>query len=185
MSKRSASALFHLMASAGDGGEAAIGARGLSGPAYRGHVFWDTDVFVLPFFAATHPEAARAILEYRVSRLPAALEAARRDGRAGARFPWESAAAGDDVTPTAAIDRAGRPVTIHTGRLEEHIVADVAWAVACYLDWTGDDRFLESSGAALLIETRPLLGLPHRARRRWPGPHQRGDRPRRVPRRGR
>jgi Glycosyl hydrolase family 65 central catalytic domain/Glycosyl hydrolase family 65, N-terminal domain len=56
-------ALFHLMASVADTGEAAVGARGLSGPAYRGHVFWDSDVFVLPFLAATHPAAARAMLE--------------------------------------------------------------------------------------------------------------------------
>jgi trehalose/maltose hydrolase-like predicted phosphorylase len=146
-------ALFHLMASAADTGEPAVGARGLTGKAYRGHVFWDTDVFVLPFFAATHPEAARAILEYRVRRLPSAIDAARRAGRAGARFPWESATAGDDVTPTSAVDRAGRPVAIQTGRLEEHIVAGVAWAVACYVDWTGDEDFLESSGAELLIET--------------------------------
>ena len=145
--------LFHLIASAADGGEAAVGARGLSGPAYRGHVFWDTDVFVLPFLAATHPEAARAVLEYRARRLPAALDAARKAGRAGARFPWESAATGADVTPGAVVDRAGRRLEIHTGLLEEHIVADVAWAVGCYLDWTGDDGFLETSGAPLLIET--------------------------------
>jgi len=145
--------LFHLMASAAETGEAAIGARGLSGPAYRGHVFWDTDVFVLPFLAATHPEAARAALEYRARRLSPALDAARKAGRGGARFPWESAATGSDVTPKAAVDRAGRRVEIHTGALEEHIVADVAWAVACYVDWTGDEGFLESSGADLLIET--------------------------------
>ena len=87
------------MASVGDSGEAAVGARGLTGVGYRGHVFWDSDVFVLPFLAATHPQAARAMLEYRVRRLPAALAAARSIGRSGARFPWESAADGSDVTP--------------------------------------------------------------------------------------
>ena len=61
------------MASVGSSGEAAVGARGLSGDGYRGHVFWDADTFVLPFFAATHPPAARAMLEYRIRRLPAAL----------------------------------------------------------------------------------------------------------------
>ena len=71
-------AIFHLLASAPDHGEAAVGARGLSGSAYRGHVFWDTDVYVLPFLAATHPQAARAMLEYRVRRLPAAIRAATR-----------------------------------------------------------------------------------------------------------
>jgi hypothetical protein len=51
--------------------------RGLSGPGYRGHVFWDSDVFVLAFLAATHPAAARAMLEYRIRRLGAAKEAAK------------------------------------------------------------------------------------------------------------
>ena len=146
-------ALFHLMASVGDRGEAAVGARGLSGPAYRGHVFWDSDVFVLPFLAATHPEAARAMLEYRIRRLPAAREAARKLGRAGARFPWESARDGSDVTPVSARLATGELVRIRTGELEEHIVADVAWAASCYLDWTGDVAFAAGPGRDLLIET--------------------------------
>ena len=146
-------ALFHLIACAGDRGEAAVGARGLSGRGYRGHVFWDSDVFVLPFLAATHPAAARAILEYRVRRLPAAQAAARAAGRAGARFAWESAASGKDVTPRAARDRAGQRVEIYTGQREEHIVADIAWAAGCYIDWTGDRAFREGSGRRLLVET--------------------------------
>jgi trehalose/maltose hydrolase-like predicted phosphorylase len=146
-------ALFHLMACASDHGEAAVGARGLSGRGYRGHVFWDSDVFVLPFLAATHPPAARAILEYRLRRLPAARAAARAAGHAGARFAWESAASGEDVTPRSARDRAGREVAIYTGQREEHIVADVAWAAGCYIDWTGDRAFREGAGRALLIET--------------------------------
>jgi trehalose/maltose hydrolase-like predicted phosphorylase len=146
-------ALFHLMASAADSGEAAVGARGLSGPAYRGHVFWDADVFVLPFFAATHPESARAMLEYRVRRLAPAMARARAEGREGARFPWESAGDGTEATPVQARDQTGRVVAIHTGRLEEHIVADVAWSAACYVDWTGDEGFRAGDGAHLLIET--------------------------------
>jgi trehalose/maltose hydrolase-like predicted phosphorylase len=146
-------ALFHLMASVADRGEAAVGARGLSGPAYSGHVFWDSDVFVLPFFAATHPAAARAMLEYRIRRLPAAREAARAIGCAGARYPWESAADGRDVTPSSARLASGELVRIRTGELEEHIVGDVAWAAACYLDWTGDDDFAAGPGRELFVET--------------------------------
>ena len=146
-------ALFHLMGSVADRGEAAVGARGLSGAAYGGHVFWDSDVFVLPFLAATHPAAARAMLEYRVRRLPAAREAARKLGRAGARFAWESAADGVDVTPASARLATGKLVRIRTGELEEHIVADVAWAAACYLDWTGDAAFAAGPGRDLLVET--------------------------------
>jgi trehalose/maltose hydrolase-like predicted phosphorylase len=146
-------ALFHLMASVGEHGEAAVGARGLTGSGYRGHVFWDSDVFVLPFLAATHPAAARAMLEYRARRLPAARAAARRLGYTGARFPWESAAGGEDVTPTTARRPTGDVVRIRTGELEEHIVADVAWAAGCYLDWTGDAAFAAGAGRDLLVET--------------------------------
>lgn len=146
-------ALYHLMASVPSTGEAAVGARGLSGSGYRGHVLWDSDVFVLPFLAATHPTAARAMLEYRIRRLDDARAAARGLGRDGARFAWESARHGLDVTPTHARDQAGRLVAIRAGELEEHIVADVAWAACCYADWSGDDAFLEGAGRDLLVET--------------------------------
>jgi trehalose/maltose hydrolase-like predicted phosphorylase len=146
-------ALFHLMGSAAESGEAAVGARGLTGPAYRGHVFWDGDVFVLPFLAATDPPAARAMLEYRLRRLEPARAAATTLGRAGARFPWESAGTGVDVTPSHAHDHAGRIVAIRTGELEEHIVADIAWAAGCYVDWSGDSAFATGPGRKLFIET--------------------------------
>ncbi len=146
-------AIFHLMGSVADRGEAAVGARGLTGPAYGGHVFWDADVFVLPVLAATHPTAARAMLEYRIRRLPAARDQARRLGLLGARFPWESAARGNDVTPRDAIDGNGEIVAVRTGDLEEHITADVAWAAWQLASWTGDWGFLEDSGRPLLTDT--------------------------------
>jgi trehalose/maltose hydrolase-like predicted phosphorylase len=146
-------ALFHLLASVAGDGEAAVGARGLSGPVYLGHVFWDSDVFVLPVLAAVHPPAARAMLEYRIRRLPAAQRLAAASGRAGARFPWESAADGGEVTPTTMLDPLGRLMRIHTGELEEHIVADVPWAACRYADWTGDAAFLDGPGRELLVET--------------------------------
>jgi trehalose/maltose hydrolase-like predicted phosphorylase len=146
-------ALFHLMASVPVHGEAAVGARGLTGEGYRGHVFWDADTFTLPFLAATCPPAARAMLEYRLRRLPAARDIAHRAGRRGARFPWESARTGIDVTPRSALDRAGRRVPIRTGLIEEHIVAQVAWATCLYVDWSGDDEFAHGAGLELLVET--------------------------------
>ncbi len=146
-------ALFHLMGSVPETGQAAVGARGLTGEGYRGHVFWDADTFTLPFLAATCPPAARAMLEYRLARLPAALEIARRRNRAGARFPWESARSGQDVTPTFARDRIGRVVPIRTGQIQEHIVADVPWAAASYVDWTGDEQFAAGPQARLLVES--------------------------------
>ena len=147
--------LFHLISSVNprDGGDAALPARGLSGPAYLGHVFWDADVFAFPFFAATSPASARAMLRYRIRRLGAAQEAARLVGRSGARFPWESADDGREVTPRFAYDSRGRPVPILSGIAEEHITADVAWAAWQYAAWTGDLDFLLREGWPLMIET--------------------------------
>jgi trehalose/maltose hydrolase-like predicted phosphorylase len=146
-------AIFHLLASAREKGEAVLGARGLSGSAYGGHVFWDADVFVLPALSALRPAAARAMLEYRVRRLPAAHRAARAAGRDGARFPWESAATGDDVTPRHALGVHGEDIPIRTGEQEEHIVADVAWAANEYASWAGDSHFLGGPGAGLILDT--------------------------------
>lgn len=129
--------LFHLIGAVPTEDEAPVGARGVSGPAYRGHVFWDTDVFMLPFLAATCPAAARAMLEYRIRRLGPAREAAERGGHRGARFPWESAADGRDVTPREDRPLDGPVIPILTGELEEHIVADIAWAALQYVAWTG------------------------------------------------
>ncbi len=146
-------AILHLLSSVAATGEAAAGARGLSGPGYRGHVFWDADVFVLPVLAALAPRAARAMLEYRFCRLPAALARAAELGLAGARFPWESAATGRDVTPHTGTDPTGRNVLIRTGEMEEHVVADVAWATNRYAEWTGDDVLAEGPGREVLLET--------------------------------
>ncbi len=146
-------ALFHLLSCAPVEGEAAVGARGLTGLGYAGHVFWDTDVFVLPALAATLPAAARSVLAYRIARLPAARREAARRGYDGARFPWESADTGEDVTPRAARDLEGRIVPIRTGEHEEHISSDVAWALLHYVDWTGDVGVLASGGRSLLLET--------------------------------
>ena len=175
-------ALFHLLASAAADGEAAVGARGLTGPVYAGHVFWDADVFVLPVLAAVHPPAARAMLEYRIRRLAPARRLAAARGLAGARFAWESAADGTEATPQWATDRQGRRVRIRTGELEDHIVADVAWAACRYVDWTGDTALLDGPGAGPAAGEGPLLGVQGPLGRGRPGPHRQGHRPRRVPR---
>jgi trehalose/maltose hydrolase-like predicted phosphorylase len=146
-------ALFHLLAAAPDRGEAAVGARGLTGPAYGGHVFWDADVYVLPALAAMRPDAARAMLEYRIRRLPAARAHAREQGHRGARFPWESAHDGSDVTPRHYRGPRGQTIPIRTGQHEEHIVADVAWAACEYAAWTGDTAFLAGTGRDLVVDT--------------------------------
>lgn len=144
--------LFELICAAADSGEAAVGAGALSGRRYRGHVFWDTDVFALPFFAATHPAAAKAILRYRLNRLEPARATAKACGRDGVRFPWESTRTGLDVTPRSSRLPNDQIVAIRTGHLEEHITADVAWAAHCYLTWSGDRSF-EEDAQTIFVET--------------------------------
>ena len=146
-------ALFHLLSCAPTEGEAVVGARGLTGLAYAGHVFWDTDVFVLPALAATLPAAARAVLGYRINRLGAAREAAAARGLPGARYPWESADTGRDVTPTSTRDVEGHVVPIRTGEHEEHINADIAWALHHFLEWTGDTQVMDDGGRDVVVDT--------------------------------
>jgi HAD superfamily hydrolase (TIGR01509 family) len=145
--------LFHLLASVAADGEAALGARGLSGPGYGGHVFWDADVFVLPCMAAIRPQAAKAMVAYRVNRLQSAREAAFGKGFEGARFPWESTREGIDVTPRHGVTPEGKTVEILTGDLEEHITADVAWAVSWLDRWSGDPDVLSKGGGELIVST--------------------------------
>lgn len=105
-----------------------IGAKTLSGFGYRGHSFWDTEIFMLPLFTFTAPHIAKNLLDYRYQRLPAAREKARANGCEGAQFPWESAGAGEEVTPTWVPPFADRNklVRIWTGDIEIHISADIA-----------------------------------------------------------
>ncbi|MFF5211105.1 glycosyl hydrolase family 65 protein [Streptosporangium sp. NPDC000396] len=145
-------ALFQLWSNVDGRDEAAVGARGLSGSAYAGHVFWDADVFVLPAVVSMHPAAAKAMITYRLHRLAAARARAVGMGCSGARFPWESAATGDDVTPVSG-HLGGEAVPVLTGQMEEHITADVAWAAVHYARWSGDRGFLTGPARPLLIET--------------------------------
>lgn len=73
--------------------------KALSGLGYRGHIFWDTDFFILPFFIHTQPEIARNLLTYRYHTLEGARRKAAHYGYRGAMYAWESAATGDEVTP--------------------------------------------------------------------------------------
>ena len=146
-------ALYHLIGCANPDDEyAAPGARSLSGERYKGHVFWDTDIFVLPFFVFTHPATARALLMYRYHTLPAAREKARAYGFSGALYAWESTDDGAEVTPSFVINAAGEQLEMLTGSHAHHISADVAYAVCQYLDATRDKRFLYTAGAEMLFE---------------------------------
>jgi kojibiose phosphorylase len=147
-------AQYHLIAAANpDDPRCSIGARSLSGQAYRGHVFWDTETFMLPFFAYTYPEAARTLLEYRHRTLNAALRKAARYGHCGALYAWESADTGDETTPAAILSPFGEILRVLSGEQEHHISADIAYAVSLYAEASGDDVFLTGPGADILVQT--------------------------------
>jgi kojibiose phosphorylase len=147
-------AIYHLVSAANPQDDrVSIGARGLSGSAYKGHVFWDTDIFMLPFFVLTYPAAARALVMYRYHTLAAARAKAARLGCRGAFYAWESTDSGEDVTPPFVVAPDGQVVRILTGEQEQHISADVAFGVWNYWHATGDDQFLVEVGAEILIET--------------------------------
>jgi len=147
-------AIYHLSSASNPEDErVSIGARGLSGTAYKGHVFWDTDIFLLPFFILTYPEAARALVMYRYYTLAGARAKAARLGYRGALYAWESADTGEEMTPPFVVSPDGGIVRILTGEQEQHISADVAFGVWKYWEATGDEGFLVNAGAEILIET--------------------------------
>ena len=147
-------AVYHLNSAANpDDDRVSIGARGLSGDGYRGHVFWDTETFMLPFYIFTWPQAARALLMYRFHTIPAARSKALRLGYRGALYAWESTDTGDETTPPFVIAPNGAIVPVKCGTDEHHISADIAYAVWTYWEATGDARFLLEAGAEILIET--------------------------------
>lgn len=119
--------LFQLLcSSAWDDPAISIGARGLTHGRYKGNAFWDTDIFLLPFYCWHRPEAARNLMEYRVRHLPEARKLARKQNLDGARYPWMCAMDGDEQCESWDI-----------GLCETHVTADVAYALQRMLEITG------------------------------------------------
>jgi len=132
-----------------------IGAKTLSGYGYHGHIFWDTEIFMLPFFTFTQPEIAKKLLSYRYYNLPGAREKSAKNGYLGAQFPWESAGDGREVTPTWVTNQHDRTslTRIWTGDIEIHISSDIAYAIWLYWQATGDDAFMYDEGAEIILDT--------------------------------
>ncbi|NLN82710.1 MAG: glycoside hydrolase family 65 protein [Clostridiales bacterium] len=119
-----------------------IGARGLTGEMYEGCIFWDNEIFVLPFFQYTNPQVVRKQLTFRYHTLDAARRHAKRNWFEGAMYPWQVNNKGIEQTPY----ECGAFYAIH-------IVADIAFAVCRYWEVTGDDEFMVSYGTEILYET--------------------------------
>ncbi|HUA41324.1 MAG TPA: glycosyl hydrolase family 65 protein [Streptosporangiaceae bacterium] len=136
--------LFHVLQAAARGEERPIPAKGLTGPGYDGHAFWDTEAFVLPPLMLTAPEAAASALRWRHSLLGTARERAAQLGFAGAAFPWRTIAGQECSTYWPA------------GMAAVHINADIAYAAASYVDATGDAEFERGPAMDLLVQTARL-----------------------------
>ncbi|EMT40024.1 Trehalose and maltose hydrolases (possible phosphorylases) [Thermoanaerobacter thermohydrosulfuricus WC1] len=146
--------IFHLMSSVNENDPlVSIAAKALHGEGYKGHVFWDTEIFMLPFFIYVYPQAARTLLMYRYNMLDAARKNATLNGYKGAQYPWESADTGEEETPKWGFDYKGNPVRIWTGDLEHHITADIAFAVWEFFRATEDIEFMLNYGAEVIFET--------------------------------
>ena len=133
-----------------------IGAKALSGEGYKGHSFWDTEIFILPFFTFFDPDIARSLLTYRYHGLTGAKKKASDNRYEGAMYPWEAAYPSDgEVTPVwGAVDIVtGEQTKIWSGFIEQHITADIAFAVYQYYSATNDTDFMESYGYEIIFET--------------------------------
>jgi beta-phosphoglucomutase len=136
-----------------------ISAKTLSGFGYRGHVFWDTDIFIVPFLTFTQPGLARNLLCYRYHTLSGARHKAEAAGYEGAMFAWESADTGAEVTPRWVPDPRGDDlIRIWPGDIEQHISADVAYAVWHYWQATGEDDWMRRYGAEIILDTAVFWG---------------------------
>lgn len=133
-----------------------IGAKGLSGEGYKGHCFWDTEIFLLPYYIFTDPAAARKLEEYRYLSLPGAHRKAQANGYKGAMFPWESAWLDDGETCPLYVGTdilTGTPIKVWSGIIEQHITADVAFGVwQCTIYGFGGLRMLDGK-----LRIRPRL----------------------------
>lgn len=119
-----------------------IGARGIMHGRYKGCYFWDTEIFMLPFYVYTNPKAAKNLLMYRYNTLPGAEKNAAAQNVEGARYAWMSS-----------IDGSEQCSTWDIGCCEVHITADVAYSLDHYYRVCGDENFIIDYGAEIYIKT--------------------------------
>jgi alpha,alpha-trehalose phosphorylase len=137
--------LFHLRQSHPEDERRSIGANGVTGDKYCGHVFWDTEMYMAPHFLYTSPELVRPLLMYRYNILERARERARQmDGR-GALYSWNSISG----------EECG--VVYEASTAEYHLQSDIAWAISKYVEASYDRDFLRDYGAEMLFETARFM----------------------------
>ncbi len=147
--------LYHLLSIAPHHHKSlSIPARGLSGQVYKGGIFWDTEIFMLPFFKHNFPDIAKTILEYRVHSLNSAKKKAAEYGYKGAFYAWEGQENGDDACTNFNVNNifTGRPIRTFFRDKQIHISADIAVAVREYVEHTRDYAFLVTGGFEVILE---------------------------------
>jgi alpha,alpha-trehalose phosphorylase len=140
---------YHLLQSVGRDGKTNIAAKGVTGEGYEGHYFWDTEIYVFPYFLFNRPDIARGLLGYRYDGLAKARERAREMAHPrGALYPWRTIA-GNECS-----------AYFPAGTAQFHINADVAYSIRLYYQATGDLDFIAAMGAEIVLETaRIWLGI--------------------------
>lgn len=145
-----------LMVAPVNGSANSIPARALSGQVYKGAIFWDTELFMLPFFLHTYPEKAVELMRYRIKTLDGARRKAKTEGPGyrGAFYAWESQETGDDACTYFNVGDpfTGRELRTHFRDKQVHISGDVAIAMWDYFKLTGDDSLLLEGGAEVILE---------------------------------
>jgi trehalose/maltose hydrolase-like predicted phosphorylase len=131
-----------------------VSARGLSGQTYKGAVFWDTEMFVSPYFLAVEPELAEQFIRYRIETLPGAKRKAAEYGYRGAFYAWESQETGDDACSDFNVTDVftGRPVRTYFRDKQIHISADIVYAIKRYIDYTGNPNILKEGAMEVILE---------------------------------
>lgn len=137
----------------------AIPGRGLSGQVYKGAMFWDTELYMLPLFLTTLPNAARNLVKYRINTLEGARRKAKEYGYRGAFYAWESQETGDDGCTEYNINDifTGRPIRTYFRDKQVHISADVAYGIWKYYKVTGDIGLLLEGGMEVMLECMRFL----------------------------
>jgi kojibiose phosphorylase len=145
-----------LMVAPVNGSANSIPARALSGQVYKGAIFWDTELFMLPFFLHTYPGKAVELMRYRIKTLDGARRKAKTEGPGyrGAFYAWESQETGDDACSYFNVGDPlnGRDLRTHFRDKQIHISGDVAIAMWNYFKLTGDDSLLLEGGAEVILE---------------------------------
>ncbi len=147
--------IYQLLAAAPTHTALSIPARGLSSQVYKGAIFWDTELYMLPFFIYTQPQIARNIIKYRINTLSGARDKAKEYGFRGAFYAWESQEKGQDACTHFNINDVftGRPLRTYFRDKQIHISADVVYGIWHYYQVTGDKSILFEGGAEVILES--------------------------------